>query len=340
MADGWHWAKLALASWTSWSSSFLVRSYNVVPQGLFRLSPLQLKKYLQCKQVSVRRLPSAGCRPQAAVRRLPSAGCRPQAAVRRLPSAGCRPQAAVRRLPSAGCRPQAAVRRLPSAGCRPQAAVRRLPSAGCRRQAAVRRLPSAGCRPQAAVRRLPSAGCRPQAAVRRLPSAGCCGSASPSRGLCLSVLQLIANVNGECKCWSLHVRPVASFTYLLSNCKNNLQCIEVAVTVYRTKAMASLGLFFDRKKTSTSDASVITCTTCGPSVCLLWNSKEYLQCKQVVVTACTTHVLFLSILHLKANVNSDCKCRHCMYDPWPPPLLVHENTAPYSDVKTAAIFFE
>ena len=150
----------------------------------------------------------------------------------------------------------------------------------------------------------------------RCLSAGCCGTACTASGLCLSVLQLKANVNDECNCWSLHVRPVASFTCLLSNCKKNLQCLEVAAIVYRTKAIGSLGLFFDRKNTSTADASVITCATCGAYACLLWSSKEYLQCKQVVVTASTTRVFFLFVLQLKANVNSECKCRHCMYDPW------------------------
>ena len=37
-------------------------------------------------------------------------------------------------------------------------------------------------------------------------------TACTTRGLCLSVLQLKANVNGECKCWTLHERPVASST--------------------------------------------------------------------------------------------------------------------------------
>ena len=48
-------------------------------------------------------------------------------------------------------------------------------------------------------------------------------------------------------------------------------------------------------------ASVIACTTRGSSACLLSNSKEYLQCKQVIVTACTTHGLCFPVLQLKAN---------------------------------------
>ena len=38
-------------------------------------------------------------------------------------------------------------------------------------------------------------------------------------------------------------------------------------------------------------ASVIACMTCGSSACFLFNSNEYLQCKQVIVTACTTRGL-------------------------------------------------
>ena len=48
-------------------------------------------------------------------------------------------------------------------------------------------------------------------------------------------------------------------------------------------------------------ASVIACTTRGSSACLLCNSKEYLQCKQVIVTACTTRGLCFPVLQLKAN---------------------------------------
>ena len=47
-------------------------------------------------------------------------------------------------------------------------------------------------------------------------------------------------------------------------------------------------------------ASVIACTTRGSSACLLCNSK-YLQCKQVIVTACTTRGLCFPVLQLKAN---------------------------------------
>ena len=37
-------------------------------------------------------------------------------------------------------------------------------------------------------------------------------TACTNRGICWSVLQLKANVNGECKCRTLHERPVASST--------------------------------------------------------------------------------------------------------------------------------
>ena len=48
-------------------------------------------------------------------------------------------------------------------------------------------------------------------------------------------------------------------------------------------------------------ASVIARTTRGSSACLLCNSTEYLQCKQVIVTACTTRGLCFPVLQLKAN---------------------------------------
>ena len=51
-----------------------------------------------------------------------------------------------------------------------------------------------------------------------------------------------ANVNGECMCWSLHVRPVASFNCLLSNSKKNLQSMKVAVTAYDPGYGLSLSL--------------------------------------------------------------------------------------------------
>ena len=47
-------------------------------------------------------------------------------------------------------------------------------------------------------------------------------------------------------------------------------------------------------------ASVIACTTRGSSACLLCNSKEYLECMQVIVTACTTRGLCFPVLQLKA----------------------------------------
>ena len=70
---------------------------------------------------------------------------------------------------------------------------------------------------------------------------GCCGTACITCELCLTVLQRkqTSTVN---PCWSLHVRPVASFNCLLSNSKKNLQCMKVPVTVYWTQAMSSLSV--------------------------------------------------------------------------------------------------
>ena len=105
-------------------------------------------------------------------------------------------------------------------------------------------------------------------------------TACTTRGLCLSVLQLKANVNGECKCRTLHERPVASSTcplpipkrtcsgssdvvrsrqwgifVLLSQCKchrmlsvpsstKNLQWMLVAITSFTIQALSPLCQFF------------------------------------------------------------------------------------------------
>ena len=103
-------------------------------------------------------------------------------------------------------------------------------------------------------------------------------TARTTRGLCLSVLQPKANVNGECKCRTLHERPVASSTcplnskknlqwmwydpaqwglfVLLSQCKcrrilsapnstKNLQWMWVAITSYTIQALSPLCQFFN-----------------------------------------------------------------------------------------------
>ena len=103
-------------------------------------------------------------------------------------------------------------------------------------------------------------------------------TACTTRGLCLSVLQLKVNVKGDCKCRSLHVRPVASSTcplpipkriysgcgtiqamgifLLLSQCKcprmlsapnstKNLQWMWVAITSYTILALSPLCQFFN-----------------------------------------------------------------------------------------------
>ena len=103
-------------------------------------------------------------------------------------------------------------------------------------------------------------------------------TACTTRGLCLSVLQLEANVHGECKCRTLHERPVASSALvrsqfqkelavdvvrsrqwglfvLLSQCKcrrmlsapnstKNLQWMWVAITSYTIQALSPLYQFF------------------------------------------------------------------------------------------------
>ena len=106
-------------------------------------------------------------------------------------------------------------------------------------------------------------------------------TACTTRGLCLNVLELKVNVNGECKCRSLLVRPVASSALvrsqfqkelavdvvrsrqwglfvLLSQCKcycmlsapnstlqKNLQWMWVAITSYTIQALRPLCQFFN-----------------------------------------------------------------------------------------------
>ena len=121
-------------------------------------------------------------------------------------------------------------------------------------------------------------------------------TAYTTRGLCLSVLRLTANVNGECKCRSLHVRPVASSTCPLPIPKR-------------------------------------TCSGCGTiqamgSLCLTKSMQvsSHVVCsqfhKEFAVDVGCYHCLYdqgpeppMSVVQLKENFNSECQC-HRMYDPW------------------------
>ena len=80
--------------------------------------------------------------------------------------------------------------------------------------------------------------------------------------------------------------------------QNELECMKVAVIIIGPRPWApSLSVL----QLKSAGASVIACTTRGSSACLLCNSKEYLECKQVIVTACTTRGLCFPVLQLKAN---------------------------------------
>ena len=57
----------------------------------------------------------------------------------------------------------------------------------------------------------------------------------------------------------------------------------------------------------TAGESVIACTTRGSSACLLCNSEEYLQCKQVIVTACTTRGLCFPFSSTESKLSSTVK---------------------------------
>ena len=173
-------------------------------------------------------------------------------------------------------------------------------------------------------------------------------TACTTRGLSLSVLQLKANLNGECKCRTLHERPVASSTCPLPLPKRTCSgcgTIQTMGSLCPTKSMqvsshvvcsqfhkefaVDVGCyhllydpgpeppcqFFNRKKTSIVNVTVIASTTRGSSAlfstthvaviactprgcttrvsyaCLLCNSKKYLQCKQVAVHRLLWHCL-------------------------------------------------
>ena len=167
-------------------------------------------------------------------------------------------------------------------------------------------------------------------------------TACTTRGLCLSVLQLKANFNGECKCPALHERPVASSicpvpipkrtcsgcgtiqamgslcptksmqVSVLSapNSTKNLQLMWVAITSYTIQALSPVCQFFNLKKTSIVNVSVIAsttrgfsallsttqvaviactprgCTTRGSYACLLCNSKNTCSASRLLSTGC------------------------------------------------------
>ena len=124
-----------------------------------------------------------------------------------------------------------------------------------------------------------------------------------------------ANVNGKCTCWSLQVRPVASFNCLVSNSRRNLQCMKVAVTVFWTKAMGSLSLSVLQLKEVFN--SGCKCPRMYDAWVLRWSSLQLRRILAVetggspVVTACTTRGLCFSVLQLKANFNSESKRKTC-----------------------------
>ena len=121
-------------------------------------------------------------------------------------------------------------------------------------------------------------------------------TACTTRRLCLSVLQLKVNVNGECKCRTLHERPVASSTCPLPIPKRTCSgCGTI-------QAMGSL------------------CPTKSMQV------SSHVVCSQIhkefAVDVGCYHFLYdpgreppMSVLQLKENFNSECQC-HRIYDPW------------------------
>ena len=121
-------------------------------------------------------------------------------------------------------------------------------------------------------------------------------TACTTRGLCLSVLQLKANVNGECKCRTLHERPVASSTCSLPIPKR---------TCSGCGTIQAIGSLCPTKSMQVS--SRVVCSQFH---------------KEFAVDVGCYHLLYdpgpeppMSVLQLKENFNSECQC-HRIYDPW------------------------
>ena len=110
-----------------------------------------------------------------------------------------------------------------------------------------------------------------------------------TRGLCLSVLQLKANVNGECKCRTLHERPMASSTCPLPIPKR---------TCSGCGTIQAMGSLCPTKSMQVS--SHIVCSQFH---------------KEFAVDVGCYHFLYdpgpappMSVLQLKENFNSECQC--------------------------------
>ena len=121
-------------------------------------------------------------------------------------------------------------------------------------------------------------------------------TACTTRGLCLSVLQLKGNVNGECKCRTLHERPVASSTCPLPIPKR---------TCSGCGTIQAMGSLCPTKSMQVS--SHVVCSQFH---------------KEFAVDVGCYHFLYdpgpeppMSVLQLKENFNSDCQC-HRIYDRW------------------------
>ena len=130
----------------------------------------------------------------------------------------------------------------------------------------------------------------------RLLSTGCCGTACLTRELCLTVLQWkqTSTVNVRAgHCMYAPWPPSIVFSPTPKRFWVHEGCCHIGPRPW-APSLSVLQL-------KSAGASVIACTTRGSSACLLCNSKEYLQCKQMIVTACTTRGLCFPVLRLKAN---------------------------------------
>ena len=145
----------------------------------------------------------------------------------------------------------------------------------------------------------------------------------------------------QCKCHRIFSAP---------NSTKKLQWMWVAITSYTIQALSPLYQFFNWKKTSivnvsviasttrgssalfsTTHVAVIACTPCGCTTrgsyaCLLCNSKNTCSASRLLSTgccgtACMTCELCLTVLQWKQTSTVNVRAGHCMYAPWPPSIV-------------------
>ena len=142
----------------------------------------------------------------------------------------------------------------------------------------------------------------------------------PGPELPLSVLQLKENFNSECQCHRIYHPWLFRSLLYNSGCSHCMYApwmydpwlFRLSPLQLQKKLAVHEGCCHIGRIQTMGFLSVCSSTEiCGfkshcmydawSSACLLCNSKEYLQCKQVIVTACTTRGFRFAVLQLKAN---------------------------------------